>query len=141
MFFITAAYADGAAASASPFMQFIPLILIGVVMYFLMFRPEQKKRKEHEKKIAELAPGAQIITNGGIVGTISRIENDIFVLEIAKDVNIRIVKTAVTRFVDATEKKVVQQVAKKSADKKALAPNTKAAVVKKTKARTAKKEA
>lgn len=141
MFFITAAYADGAAASASPFMQFVPLILIGVVMYFLMFRPEQKKKKEHEQKLAALMPGAQIITNGGIVGTISKVENDMFVLEIAKDVNIRIVKSAVTRFVETTEKKVVQQAAKKQAVKKTAAPKTKDAVVKKTKARTAKKEA
>lgn len=141
MFFITAAYADGAAASASPFMQFVPLILIGVVMYFLMFRPEQKKKKEHEQKLAALMPGAQIITNGGIVGTISKVENDMFVLEIAKDVNIRIVKSAVTRFVEATEKKVVQQAAKKQAVKKTAAPKAKDAVVKKTKARTAKKEA
>ena len=128
MFFITAAYADGAAASAAPFMQFVPLILIGAVMYFLMFRPEQKKMTEHKKKVAELTPGAQIITNGGIVGTISKIENDMFVLEIAKDVNIRIIKSAVTRFVEASDKKVVQQAAKKSA-------------VQKTKARTSTKEA
>ncbi|HCU07136.1 MAG TPA: preprotein translocase subunit YajC [Holosporales bacterium] len=128
MFFITAAYADGAASAASPFMQFVPLILIGVVMYFLMFRPEQKKKKEHEKKIAALTPGVQIITNGGIVGTISKIENDMFLLEIAKDVHIRIVKSAVTRFVETPEKKVMQQTAKND-------------VVKKTKARTPKKQA
>lgn len=138
MFFITAAYADGAAASPSPFMQFVPLVLIGAVMYFLMFRPEQKKRKEHERKIAALAPGAEVITNGGIVGTISKIENDMFVLDIAKGVSIRIIKSAVTRFVESTEKKVMQQNSKKSA-----ATNTetaKNAAVKTTKTRTAEKE-
>jgi preprotein translocase subunit YajC len=141
MFFITAVYADGAASPASPFMQFIPLILIGVVMYFLMFRPEQKKKQEHEKKIAALKPGAQIITNGGIVGTISKIENEMFVLEIAKDVHIRIVKSAVTRFVDTTEKKVVQQTAKKEENKTTAKPKTKDAVVKTTKARSSKDKA
>ncbi len=141
MFFITAAYADGAAGAASPFMQFVPLILIGVVMYFLMLRPEQKKRKEHEKKIAELTPGVQIITNGGIVGTISKIENDMFVLEIAKDVNIRIVKSAVTRFVEKTEQKVIQQTAKKEAARATEKVKTKQAVVRKTKSRTPKKQA
>lgn len=110
-------------------------------MYFLMFRPEQKKRKEHEQKIAALTPGVQIITNGGIVGTISKIENDMFVLEIAKDVNIRIVKSAVTRFIDTPEKKVIQQTAKKDAAKAAENPKTKDAVIKKTKVQSPKKQA
>ena len=63
--------------SGSGFAQFIPLILIFVIFYFFLIRPQQKKVKEHKRMVENLKRGDQIVTSGGIVGTIERVmDND-----------------------------------------------------------------
>ena len=73
--------------------QFIPLILIFVIFYFFLIRPQQKKVKEHKAMIETLKRGDKVITSGGIVGTVDRvIDNDKVDVEIAENVKVEIVK-------------------------------------------------
>ena len=69
--------------------QFIPLILIFVIFYFFLIRPQQKKVKEHKKMVESLKRGDKIITSGGIVGTVERgIDNEKVEVSIAENVNV-----------------------------------------------------
>ena len=73
--------------------QFIPLILIFVIFYFFLIRPQQKKVKEHKAMVENLKRGDKVITSGGITGTIERvIDNDKVEVEIADNVKVEIVK-------------------------------------------------
>ena len=77
----------------SGIVQFIPLILIFVIFYFFLIRPQQKKVKEHKSMIESLKRGDKVITSGGITGTIERIiDNDKVEVEIAENVKVEIVK-------------------------------------------------
>ena len=74
--------------------QFIPLILIFVIFYFFLIRPQQKKVKEHKIMVQNLKRGDKVVTSGGIVGTVERImENDKVEIEISEDVKVEIVKS------------------------------------------------
>jgi preprotein translocase subunit YajC len=74
--------------------QFIPLILIFVIFYFFLIRPQQKKVKEHKVMVESLKRGDKVITSGGITGTVERIiDNDTVEVEIADNVKVEIVKT------------------------------------------------
>ena len=73
--------------------QFIPLILIFVIFYFFLIRPQQKKVKEHKAMVENLKRGDKVVTSGGIVGTVERIiDNDKVEVEIADNVKVEIVK-------------------------------------------------
>ena len=74
--------------------QFIPLILIFVIFYFFLIRPQQKKVKEHKFMVENLKRGDKVITSAGIIGTIERIiDNDKIEVEIAENIKVEIVKT------------------------------------------------
>tara|TARA_B110001450_G_C17225270_1_gene321174 strand:+ start:63 stop:350 length:288 start_codon:yes stop_codon:yes gene_type:complete len=74
--------------------QFIPLVLIFVIFYFFLIRPQQKKVKEHKVMVESLKRGDKVITSGGITGTVERIiDNDTVEVEIADNVKVEIVKT------------------------------------------------
>ena len=73
--------------------QFIPLILIFVIFYFFLIRPQQKKVKEHKAMVESLQKGDKVVTSGGITGTISRvIDNDKVEVEIADNVTVEVVR-------------------------------------------------
>ena len=73
--------------------QFIPLILIFVIFYFFLIRPQQKKVKEHKSMIESIKRGDKVITSGGITGIVERvIDNDKIEVEIAENVKVEIVK-------------------------------------------------
>ncbi len=73
--------------------QFIPLILIFVIFYFFLIRPQQKKVKEHKAMVESLKKGDKVVTSGGITGTISRvIDNDKVEIEIAENVTVEVVR-------------------------------------------------
>ena len=75
--------------------QFIPLILIFVIFYFFLIRPQQKKAKEHKLMVEGLKRGDKIITTGGIVGTIERIiDNEKVEVNISENVNVEIVRSS-----------------------------------------------
>ena len=73
--------------------QFIPLILIFVIFYFFLIRPQQRKVKEHKAMVENLKKGDKVVTSGGITGTISRvIDNDKVEVEIADNVTVEVVR-------------------------------------------------
>ena len=75
--------------------QFIPLILIFVIFYFFLIRPQQKKAKEHKIMVENLKRGDKVVTSGGITGTVERvIDNDKVEVEIAENVKVEIIKSS-----------------------------------------------
>ena len=90
--------------SGSGIGQFIPLILIFVIFYFFLIRPQQKKVKEHKQMVENLKRGDKVITSGGIVGTVERvIDNDKVEVLISIDVIVEVVKsTGIQALVDNT---------------------------------------
>lgn len=81
-FSLLLAQATPAPGGPSAFLQFLPLILLFGAMYFLMIAPQRKKQKEHEKMMAALQTGDEIITTGGIHGTITSVKDDRFVVRV-----------------------------------------------------------
>ena len=76
--------------------QFIPLILIVVVFYFFMIRPQVKKQKEAKKFMENIQKGDKIVTIGGIHGKISEIQDNAFIIEISDGVKVKVLKTAIS---------------------------------------------
>ena len=88
----------------SQIQQFIPLILIFAIMYFLLIRPQQKKAKEHTNMVSNLRRGDNIITQGGIVGKVAKVKEDGEIeVEIADGVKVRIIKSTVATVISKTE--------------------------------------
>ena len=87
--------------------QFIPLILIFVIFYFFLIRPQQKKVKEHKLMVENLKRGDKVVTSGGIIGTVEKImENDKAEIQISENVNVEIIKsTGIQGLINNTETK------------------------------------
>ena len=87
--------------------QFIPLILIFVIFYFFLIRPQQKKVKDHKAMVEALKRGDKVITSGGIVGTVERIiDNEKVEVQISDNVNVEVVRsTGIQGLVSSTEPK------------------------------------
>jgi len=94
MMFISPAWAQGAGGGGLDGLGgLLPLVLIFVVFYFLLIRPQQKKAKEHREVLANLRRGDRIVTNGGLLGTITRVPNDTeLMVEIADGVKVRVLR-------------------------------------------------
>ena len=97
--FFSVAYAQsaGEASSQNAFFQFIPLVLILGVFWFLIIRPQQKKQKEHQRMVDNLNKGDKVVTNGGIFGTIVKVGDDRITLEVASKVQINVERQQVSR--------------------------------------------
>jgi len=93
-FFISDALA-AAPTEANPLMSFLPLILIFVVFYFLLIRPQTKRAKEHKTMVAGLAKGDEVVTNGGLLGRITAVGENFVQLKVAENVEVKIQKQAV----------------------------------------------
>ena len=93
-FFISDALA-AAPAEADPLMSFLPLILIFVVFYFLLIRPQTKRAKEHKKLVQELAKGDEVVTNGGLLGRITAVGENFVQIKVAENVEVKVQKQAV----------------------------------------------
>ncbi|MBU2993752.1 preprotein translocase subunit YajC [Octadecabacter sp. 1_MG-2023] len=84
--------------------QFIPLILIFGIMYFLLIRPQQQKMKQHQAMIEAVRRGDQVVTQGGVIGKISKVKDDGEVeVEIADGVKVRVVKSTLAQVLNKTE--------------------------------------
>ena len=97
--FVTPAYAQAAAPAAggaAAFAQFVPLILVFLIMYFLIMRPQQKKMRLHREMIAALKKGDNVITQGGIIGKVVGVRDE----EIAQGVRIRVVRATIAQVVN-----------------------------------------
>jgi preprotein translocase subunit YajC len=126
MSLISSAYAQvvqtGASSGDNPLMSLIPLILIFAVFYVLIIRPQQKKIKEHEAILGTMKRGDDVVTGGGIIGKVSKIEEDsnIVHIEIAKDVVVRVNKATIIEILsgEVSETASAKRSAKRKSDKK-----------------------
>lgn len=86
------------------FAQFVPLILIFVIMWFLLIRPQQKKVKEHQAMIAALRRGDEVVTAGGLIGKITKVKDDAEVeVELSTGVKVRVVRPTISQVRSKTE--------------------------------------
>ena len=95
---ISLAHAQTAGAAADPtggFMQLLPMILMFVVLWFLMIRPQMKKAKQHKALLEALAKGDEVVTQGGIVGRITKVGDNYVSLEIAEGTEVVVQKPAI----------------------------------------------
>lgn len=94
--FISNAYAEGAAAPQDGgIMQFLPLVALLAVFYFLILRPQQKRAKEHKTLMEALQKGDEVTTIGGILGKVTKVNDDSAAIEIADNVVIQVQKAAI----------------------------------------------
>jgi len=92
--------------SGSGFAQFVPLILIFVIFYFFLIRPQQKRIKEHKLMVANLKRGDEVITSGGIVGRIDKIlDGDKVDLSISENVTVQVVRSTIQSLANKPESK------------------------------------
>ena len=90
--------------SGSGFAQFIPLILIFVIFYFFLIRPQQKKIKEHKSMVSSLKRGDEVVTSGGVIGKIEKVlEDDKVDLIISDNVSVRVVKSTIQSLLNKPE--------------------------------------
>ncbi len=102
--FITPAYAQTAGGGAAGGLaSFVPLILIFIIMYFLLIRPQQKKLKEHRAMIESLRRGDVVVTQGGIIGKVVKVREDEAEIEIANGVRVKVVKHTIQQVMNRTE--------------------------------------
>jgi preprotein translocase subunit YajC len=89
--FISPAYAQAAGGADGGFATLLPLVLIFVVFYFLLIRPQQKRAKDHRNMLAAVRRGDKVVTGGGIMGTVTKVVNDEeLAVEIAEGIKIRV---------------------------------------------------
>ena len=97
---ISNAYAQTATAAATgptdTFMQFLPIVIMFVILYFLMIRPQQKKAKEHKALLDALSKGDEIVTQGGLAGRVVKVGEDFVLISLADNVEVQIQKPAIT---------------------------------------------
>ena len=98
--FISNAYAQAAPAApgadlASTFTSMLPLVLMFVVLYFIMIRPQMKKQKEHRAMIDALAKGDEVVIAGGVVGRVSKLGDSFIHVEVANNVELQVQRPAV----------------------------------------------
>ena len=95
---ISLAHAQTAGAAADPtggFMQLLPMILMFVVLWFLMIRPQMKKAKEHKALLSGLAKGDEVVTQGGIVGKVTKVGENYITVEIAEGTAVVVQKPSI----------------------------------------------
>ena len=94
---ISPAYAQaGGAPGGFDLISLMPLLLIFVVFYFLLIRPQQKKMKQHRDMVAALKRGDRVLTAGGIIGSVVKVEDGELLVEIAKDVRVRVARGTIS---------------------------------------------
>ncbi len=96
--FITPAYAQGAAPGGGDFfIQLLPFVLIIVIMYFLIFRPQQKRMKAHREMVAGLRRGDTVVTAGGLIGKVSKVVDEEEVqVDLGNKLNVRVVRSTIS---------------------------------------------
>ena len=95
-FFLSPAYAQQAAQQPNALIQFAPLVILVILFYFMLIRPQMKRAKEQKQMIESLAKGDEAVTNGGLAGKIVSIGEAYISLEVADNVVIKIQRSAIT---------------------------------------------
>ena len=94
--FISPAFAQGAGGGGSGFETMLPLVLIFAVFYFLLIRPQQKKAKFHREMLGMINRGDKVVTNGGIMGTVTKVISDSeLAVEIAEGIKVRVQRSMI----------------------------------------------
>ena len=113
---ISTAYAQGMGGlfdSSSAMVQFLPLVLIFVVFYFLLIRPQQKKAKDHRGMLESLRRGDRVVTGGGIIGTVNRVVSAEEVeVDIASGTRVRVVRSTITNVLAKPDPGAAREAAK-----------------------------
>lgn len=86
------------AATQSPLEFLTPFLLIMVIFYFILWRPAQKKQKEHQELLKALKKGDKVVTNGGLFGKVTKVDDGVVVLEVADNMRIRVARRAIAGF-------------------------------------------
>jgi preprotein translocase subunit YajC len=107
-----AAPADPSQAAANPLGSFVPLIVIFVIFYFFLIRPQQKKAKEHQKTLNALKKDDRIVTAGGIYGTVAAVKGDTLEVKIADAVKVTVAKSAITAVLPPEGQTVTPEIVK-----------------------------
>lgn len=96
--FVTPAYAQAAGGGSSDFLiSLLPLVLIFVIFYFLLIRPQQKRVKQHQELVSNIRRGDTVVTNGGLIGKVSKVIDDKEIqVELAENIRVRVVKSMVS---------------------------------------------
>ena len=118
---ISPAYAQGTGLlDQSALVQFLPLVLIFVVFYFLLIRPQQKKQKDHRTMLDALRRGDRVVTGGGILGTVSKVvSNDEVEVDIASNVRVRVLRSTITSVLAKPDPAAAREAAKEKESAKA----------------------
>jgi preprotein translocase subunit YajC len=102
--FISPAYAQAFGDGANTLVQFAPFVLIFVVFYFFVIRPQQQKTRDHRSMLGALRRGDRVVTGGGIIGTVAKVVGDDEVLvDIAEGTRVRVVRSTITAVLAKTE--------------------------------------
>jgi preprotein translocase subunit YajC len=97
-YLIQNAWAQAAGGPAEPGLAgFLPLIILFVVFYLFLIRPQMKRQKEHSKMVRELAKGDEAVTTGGLLGRITEVGNNFVKLEVANDIEVKVQKHAIAQ--------------------------------------------
>jgi preprotein translocase subunit YajC len=124
---ISAAYAQGTGITGifdnqSALIQFLPLVLIFVVFYFLLIRPQQRKAKDHRTMLDALRRGDRVVTGGGIIGTVARVENpEEVTVDIADGVRVRVLRSTISSVLAKPDPAAAREAAKQREEVRARA--------------------
>ncbi len=94
---VVAVQAQAGPAQQSPLISIMPIAVIFVIFYFLLIRPQKKNQQEHAKMLTELKKNDEVVTSGGIYGTIVNLQDDVITLRIDEGIKIKVQKSAVAR--------------------------------------------
>lgn len=95
--FISSAWAQGADAPGGGLISLLPLVVIFVLFYFLLIRPQQKRAKDHKTMVASLSKGDEVVTNGGVLGKITEIGDNFVSVEIAPNTTVKVQRQAIAQ--------------------------------------------
>jgi len=124
---ISAAYAQGTGITGifdnqSALIQFFPLVLIFVVFYFLLIRPQQRKAKDHKAMLDALRRGDRVVTGGGIIGTVARVDNpEEVTVDIADGVRVRVLRSTISSVLAKPDPAAAREAAKHREEARAKA--------------------
>ena len=96
-FLISDAWAQEGLGGGSGLIGILPMVLIFVVFYFLLIRPQQKRAKEHRNMVASLEKGNEVVTNGGVLGKITEVGDSFVTLQIALEISVKVQRSAISQ--------------------------------------------
>ena len=105
-------FAEDTAQAANPLGSFLPLIVIFVIFYFFLIRPQQKKAKEHQEMLNAVKKDDKVLTSGGIFGTITAVKGEVLEVKIADGVKVQMSKSAISSVLPPEGQAVVPEIIK-----------------------------